>query len=207
MQSRKKSLLLLSASIIVSVLALDQLLKFWVKTNFSLYEKLEITPWFYLCFTENVGMAFGMDFIGTMFLCLFRLIAVCAFVYLLWRLIRQAVSPGVVVCLSLIIAGAAGNIIDNCFYGLIFTESVPNELPARLVDFGAGYGSFLSGKVVDMFYFPLFSFDFPEWLPFIGGKNFLFFNAIFNFADAAISCGAIALLLFYYRVFNKSTAA
>ncbi len=200
MDNRKKILFGLSASIIVMVLAIDQLLKIWIKTNFSLYEKLEITPWFYLCFTENVGMAFGMDFIGTMFLCLFRLVAVCGFAYLLWRWISRNAPMGVVICLSLIIAGAAGNIIDNCFYGLVFTESMPYDLPARLVNFGEGYGSFLSGRVVDMFYFPLFSFDFPTWLPFIGGNHFLFFNAIFNFADAAISCGAIALLIFYRKV-------
>ncbi len=203
MKNREKNLLALSAGIIFVVLVVDQLLKFWVKTSFSLFEKLEITSWFYLCFTENDGMAFGMDFIGTMFLCLFRVAAVAVFLYLLVRVIRRGFPTGLIVCLSLIIAGAAGNIIDNCFYGLIFTESNPYAFPAKLVDFGTGYGTFLSGKVVDMFYFPLFSFDFPEWMPLVGGKHFLFFNAIFNFADAAISCGAIALLIFYRKFFTS----
>ncbi len=201
-KNRHSSILILSASIIFLVLAVDQLLKFWVKTNFSLYEKLEITPWFYLYFTENTGMAFGMDFIGTMFLCLFRFVAICGFAYLLWRLIKRGAALGIVVCLSLIIAGAAGNIIDNCLYGLIFTESTPFTSPSHLVEFGTGYGSFLSGKVVDMFYFPLFSFHFPSWMPWVGGEPFVFFNAIFNFADAAISCGAIALLIFYRKIFT-----
>ncbi len=203
MKNREKKLLVLSVGIIFAVLVVDQALKFCVKTSFSLFEKLEVAPWFYLCFTENDGMAFGMDFIGTMFLCLFRVAAVAVFLYLLVRVIRRGFPTGLIVCLSLIIAGAAGNIIDNCFYGLIFTESTPYTFPAKLVDFGAGYGSFLSGKVVDMFYFPLFSFDFPGWMPLVGGKHFLFFNAIFNFADAAISCGAIALLIFYRKFFTS----
>lgn len=161
----------------------------------SLYERIEVTDWFQLCFTENEGMAFGMDFIGTMFLTVFRVIAVAVFAVILVRIIRRRYPVGLIVCLSFIVAGAAGNIIDNSIYGLIFTQSVPGSAPAELVPWGSGYGSFLSGHVVDMFYFPLFVW--PDWLPFLGGK--VFFNAIFNFADAAISCGAVALLLCYYR--------
>ena len=161
----------------------------------SLYERIPVTSWFQICFTENDGMAFGMDFVGTMFLTIFRVIAVVVFAFILRRIIRHRYPMGLVVCLSLIVAGAAGNIVDNCFYGLIFTESHPGALPARLVSWGSGYGQFLSGHVVDMFYFPLFVW--PDWVPLLGGE--VFFNAIFNFADAAISCGAVALLLFYYR--------
>lgn len=186
---------LLAAGIILFVLVADQLIKFWVKTNMSLYERIEVTDWFQLCFTENEGMAFGMDFIGTMFLTVFRVIAVAVFAVILVRIIRRRYPVGLIVCLSFIVAGAAGNIIDNSIYGLIFTQSVPGSTPAELVPWGSGYGSFLSGHVVDMFYFPLFVW--PDWLPFLGGK--VFFNAIFNFADAAISCGAVALLLCYYR--------
>jgi len=186
---------LLAAAIIVFVLVADQLIKFWVKTNMSLYERIEVTDWFQLCFTENEGMAFGMDFIGTMFLTVFRVIAVAVFAVILVRIIRRRYPVGLIVCLSFIVAGAAGNIIDNSIYGLIFTQSLPGGAPAELVAWGSGYGSFLSGHVVDMFYFPLFVW--PDWVPFLGGK--VFFNAIFNFADAAISCGAIALLLSYYR--------
>lgn len=186
---------LLAAGIILFVLVADQLIKFWVKTNMSLYERIEVTDWFQLCFTENEGMAFGMDFIGTMFLTVFRVIAVAVFAVILVRIIRRRYPVGLIVCLSFIVAGAAGNIIDNSIYGLIFTQSVPGSAPAELVPWGSGYGSFLSGHVVDMFYFPLFVW--PDWLPFWGGK--VFFNAIFNFADAAISCGAVALLLCYYR--------
>ena len=186
---------LLAAAIIVFVLVADQLIKFWVKTNMSLYERIEVTDWFQLCFTENEGMAFGMDFIGTMFLTVFRVIAVAVFAVILVRIIRRRYPVGLIVCLSFIVAGAAGNIIDNSIYGLIFTQSLPGAAPAELVSWGSGYGSFLTGQVVAMFYIPLIVC--PDWVPFLGGK--VFFNAIFNFADAAISCGAIALLLCYYR--------
>lgn len=168
-----------------------------------LHEKIEITNWFYICFIENRGMAFGMDFIGTMFLSLFRIVAVGVFCWLLVRIIKKSLPMGFIFCFSLIVSGAAGNIIDNCFYGLIFEES-PNygwfcDTPAQMVAWGEGYGSFLSGKVVDMFYFPLFIW--PDWMPLLGGQ--VFFNAIFNVADAAISCGAVALLLFYYKRLNS----
>lgn len=161
----------------------------------SLYEKIHVADWFQICFTENEGMAFGMDFIGTMFLTIFRVIAVAVFVVILTRLVRRSYPMGLIVCLSMIVAGAVGNIIDNCFYGLIFTESIPYAAPAVQVPLGQGYGTFLSGRVVDMFYFPLFTW--PDWVPFLGGR--VFFNAVFNFADASISCGAAALLLCYHR--------
>lgn len=195
----------LTGAIILSVLLCDQIIKYQVKTSLLLHERIEVTSWFHILFTENRGMAFGMDFIGTTFLTLFRFAAVILFSIILVRTLRNTKYPvGLVVCLSLVVAGAAGNIVDNCFYGLIFNESpeynsfFATGIPAGLVPFGEGYGGFLSGRVVDMFYFPLFVW--PEWIPFVGGEYF--FNAIFNFADAAISCGAIALFLFYRKYIN-----
>lgn len=191
----------LVAAIITAILVTDQAIKVWVKTHFLLHEQRHITDWFYLAFTENRGMAFGMSFIGTTALTVFRIAAVAYFSVLLARAVRRPqYSAGFLACGALIVAGAAGNIVDNCFYGLIFSAS-PEYIPflhdvlapAQWVALGEGYGAFFSGLVVDMFYFPLFTW--PEWVPLLGGE--VFFNAIFNFADAAISCGAIAALLFY----------
>ena len=189
----------LSVAIILFILVADQLIKIAVKTNMSLYEHIEVFSWFHIFFVENKGMAFGMDFVGTAILTVCRLVAVCGFSYCLVRCIQKKYPVGFIVCLSMIIAGAFGNIIDNCFYGLIFSESQPSNYffapHAELVPFGQGYGSFLSGRVVDMFYFPLWTW--PESWPVIGGQ--VFFGAVFNFADSAISVGAVAMLLFYYK--------
>lgn len=190
----------LSAAIILFVLVTDQIIKIAVKTNMALHEHIDVLSWFKIFFVENRGMAFGMQFVGTGILTVCRLIAVCAFVYGLAKCIRQKYPIGFIVCLALIIAGAAGNIIDNCFYGLIFTESMPvspfgDVAPATFTAFGTGYGSFLAGRVVDMFYFPLWTW--PESWPLIGGQ--VFFGAIFNFADSAISVGAVAMIFFYYK--------
>lgn len=193
MQKNKR--FILAAIIIFAVILIDQIIKFEVKTSFSLHESYPVTGWFQLLFTENRGMAFGMQFVGTMFLAVFRVIAILFFCCTLARLIRRKAPYGIIICMSMIISGAIGNLIDNMFYGLIFTESTAYGAPAQLVSLGHGYGSFLSGKVVDMFYFPLFTW--PDWVPFLG--NQIFFGAIFNFADASISCGAVALALFYYR--------
>lgn len=189
----------ISAALILLVLVADQVIKVAVKTSMTLYERIDVFDWFKIYFVENRGMAFGMDFVGTGILTVCRVVAVGVFSYALVRCIRRKYPMGFIVCLSLIIAGAFGNIIDNCFYGLIFTESQPANpffaAPAELTQFGQGYGSFLSGKVVDMFYFPLWTW--PESLPFIGGQTF--FGAVFNFADSAISVGAVAMILFYYK--------
>lgn len=185
----------ISTAIIATVLIVDQIIKIAVKTGMSLHESFDVASWFKIFFVENQGMAFGMTFTGTALLTVFRLVAVGAFIWCLVKCIRQRYPMGFIVCLALIIAGAFGNIIDNCFYGLIFTESVPYEAPATLTAFGEGYGSFLSGRVVDMFYFPLWVW--PESWPLVGGTTF--FGAVFNFADAAISVGAVAMILFYYR--------
>ena len=188
---------ILAVSTILSILVIDQIIKISVKTNMFLHESIDVTDWFKICFVENRGMAFGMDFIGTTFLSVFRIVAILFFCFLLVKLVRKKYPMGLIFCFSLVVAGAVGNIIDNCLYGLIFEQSVPPYFggePASFVPFGEGYGNFLSGKVVDMFYFPLF--EWPDSFPIVGGD--VFFSAIFNFADAAISCGAVALLLFYY---------
>ena len=192
---RLSSRSIIAILVILFVIIVDQLIKIEIKTTFSLYESVNVTEWFKLLFTENRGMAFGMQFIGTMILAIFRIFAIAFFVVVLTRYIKRKAPYGLIICLALVISGAAGNIIDNMFYGFIFSESQPYGMPAELVPFGQGYGSFLSGKVVDMFYFPLFTW--PEWMPLVGGD--IFFGAIFNFADAAISCGAVALALFYSK--------
>lgn len=195
---KKRSLI--AVAVVLGVIIIDQLIKFDIKTTFLLHEDYCVADdWFHILFTENRGMAFGMQFVGTMFLALFRIVAIGFFCFVLARLIKRKAPYGVIVCVAMIIAGASGNIIDNMFYGLIFTESTPFSL-AQLVPMGQGYGSFMSGKVVDMFYFPLFTW--PDWMPLVGGNTF--FGAIFNFADAAISCGAVALLLFYYKYISQS---
>ncbi len=190
---------LIAILIVVAIVAIDQFIKFEVKTGFTLHEDYVVaSDWFHLLFTENRGMAFGMQFVGTMFLALFRVVAIGFFCVVLRRLIKRGATLGLIVCVAMVIAGAIGNIIDNLFYGLIFSESTPYET-ASLVPWGQGYGSFLSGKVVDMFYFPLFNW--PDWMPVVGGDTF--FGAIFNFADASISCGAVALVIFYYRQLSR----
>lgn len=195
---KKRSLI--TVAVVLGVIIIDQLIKFDIKTTFLLHEDFCVAgDWFHILFTENRGMAFGMQFVGTMFLALFRIVAIGFFCLVLARLIKRKAPYGVIVCVAMIIAGASGNIIDNMFYGLIFTESTPFSL-AQLVPMGQGYGSFMSGKVVDMFYFPLFTW--PDWMPLVGGNTF--FGAIFNFADAAISCGAVVLLLFYYKYISQS---
>ncbi len=185
-------------AIVAAVIIIDQLIKFEIKTNFTLHEAREITSWMYLYFVENSGMAFGVNIAGTLILSIARLVFVGFLVYYISKLVRRNVSTGFVACIALIIAGAIGNIIDNAFYGMIFSESTEYDV-ANLVSFGSGYGSFMSGKVVDMFYFPLIDTYLPESLPIIGGTHFLFFAPIFNFADSAITCGSIIILLFYRK--------
>ena len=201
---RKRSLIALF--VILAVIMADQIVKFVVKTSMSLHERIDVTSWFQIFFTENQGMAFGMDFVGTMGLTLCRVVALVLFIFYLVRLIRKQASMATIVSLALVIAGAVGNVIDNCLYGLIFTESPEVYLlqdPASLVPIGQGYGEFLSGRVVDMFYFPLWRW--PDSMPLVGGD--VFFSAIFNVADAAITCGAVALFIIYYMQAWKESKA
>lgn len=193
----------LSILLIVLVLFVDQMIKIAVKTHMGLYEKFSVCgDWFYILFTENNGMAFGMELFGKFFLTSFRLAAVVAIGYYIYKVIQRGQKTGYVICLSLIWAGAMGNIIDSLAYGLLFTESLPYQV-SQIVPWGEGYAPFLYGKVVDMFYFPLIDTTWPQWLPVVGGEHFIFFSPIFNFADASISCGIISLLLFYRHSLNS----
>ena len=186
----------LSALIVFAVLIIDQIIKIWVKTSMYWHESIKITDWFYIYFTENNGMAFGMEIFNKFFLTGFRIIAAIAITWLLIQYVKKNYKTGFLVCMSLILAGAIGNIIDCVFYGEIFSEST-HSLIAQFVPIGEGYSDWFYGKVVDMFYFPLIETNWPEWMPFVGGEHFIFFSPIFNFADAAISCGIVAMILFY----------
>ena len=193
----------LSALIVIAVLVIDQIIKIWVKTNMFWHESIKITDWFYIYFTENNGMAFGMEVFNKFFLTSFRIIAAIAIAWLLVQYVKKNYKTGFLVCVSLILAGAVGNIIDCVLYGEIFSESTHSAL-ATFVPFGEGYSEWFYGKVVDMFYFPLIETNWPEWMPFVGGEHFIFFSPIFNFADAAISCGIIAIILFYGKYLNNN---
>jgi len=166
------------------------------------HESIHVTDWFYIYFTENNGMAFGMEIFGKLFLTLFRIVAVSLIGYYLVKIIKQHLKTGFIICVSLILAGALGNIIDSIFYGVIFSESTHHTL-ATFMPEGGGYSTWFYGKVVDMFYFPIIDTNWPEWVPFVGGDHFIFFSPIFNFADAAISCGMIALIIFYGKYINR----
>ncbi|MDR2843663.1 MAG: lipoprotein signal peptidase [Candidatus Symbiothrix sp.] len=189
--------------IIVLVLLLDQLLKIWIKTHMLIGEDIWFTSWFSLRFVENNGMAMGIEVIGKLFLSIFRIVASFAIIYYLYLLVKNNFKLGYIICVSMIFAGAFGNIIDSIFYGIIFSESTPYTL-ATLFPPEGGYGDWLRGRVVDMFYFPLFESHWPSWLPWIGGDEFVFFRYIFNLADAFISVGIAILLLFYRNTFSES---
>ena len=188
--------------LIVLVLFIDQCLKIWIKTNMMLGQEYQIFDWFIIHFTENKGMAFGMEFggkIGKYFLSIFRIVAIGFIAVYLKKLAAQNIKKGIIYSIALILAGAIGNMIDSAFYGLIFSESYGQTATV----FQGGYAGFLQGKVVDMFYFPLINSHFPDWLPLIGGNHFIFFRPVFNVADASISVGAIAILLFYRENFSN----
>lgn len=184
-------------AIVALVIVADQWLKIWVKTHFYLGEDMEITSWFHLRFIENNGFAFGLEWFNKYVLTFGRIVAVVFFCWCMNRLLRlSALRKGFIVAFALIVAGAAGNIFDCVFYGEIFNNPWPPEV-AQLFPSGGGYASWFEGKVVDMLYFPLFSFTWPSWVPGLGGKEFEFFQYIFNIADAAISVGVLLLLIFY----------
>jgi signal peptidase II len=200
MSIKTKSLL-----IILLILLADQVLKIYIKTHFMLGEEIVVFKnWFIIHFIENNGMAFGFEFgkeIGKYFLTIFRIAAIGALGWYLLKLIKKEIPFGLVVCFSLIIAGAAGNLIDSAFYGLIFNES--HGTVATLFPEAGGYNSFLLGKVVDMFYFPLVEGHFPTWFPFWAGQEFIFFRPVFNIADASISIGIVAIFIFYRQHFDE----
>lgn len=190
--------------IVIAILLVDQIIKVWVKTHMHLHECIAITDWFKICFIENKGMAFGMEIGSKLVLSVFRIFAVCVIGYYIYLQVKQKVRTGYIICLSMVLAGALGNIIDCMFYGLIFNASSPFYV-SYFVPFGDGYAPFLMGKVVDMFYFPLIVTTWPDWIPFVGGDDFVFFSPIFNFADASISVAVVLLLIFYRRELSTIT--
>jgi signal peptidase II len=195
--------------IIFLVLLVDQISKIWVKTNMFLGQEFSVIGnWFYIHFTENPGMAFGLEFageFGKLFLSLFRIIAISVIGWYLSRLIKEKAPTGIIVSISLILAGAIGNMIDSAFYGLIFNESIGQV--AQLFPAEGGYAGFLHGRVVDMLYFPLVDGYFPEWLPIWGGEHFMFFRPVFNIADSAITIGVLMLLIFQKSFFETEKKA
>ncbi len=194
---------------ILLILITDQVIKVWVKTNIHYGDGFNILglDWARIHFVENEGMAFGLSFggvAGKYALSIFRIIMVGVLLYILRTLLRNNESRGLIVAFSMIIAGALGNIIDSMIYGLIFSESTFHGGLATLFPPEGGYGSFLTGKVVDMLYFPLIDTFLPEWVPIWGGKHFEFFRPVFNIADSAISVGVAAILLFHRRFFSAT---
>jgi signal peptidase II len=192
-----------AVTVILLILLADQAIKIWIKTHLMIGENIRITDWFFLRFVENNGMAMGIEVIGKLFLSIFRIIASFGIIYYLYLLIKRNFKLGYIICVAMIFAGAVGNIIDSVCYGIIFSGSTEYSV-ATLFPPEGGYGTWLHGKVVDMFYFPLFEFKWPSLLPWIGGKDFTFFQYIFNLADTSISVGIAILLLFYRNTFSKS---
>jgi signal peptidase II len=199
MSSGKKSILL-----ILLILFIDQALKIWIKTHMTIGEEIRLFGnWGMIHFIENNGMAFGMEMggrPGKLILSIFRIIAIFGIGWFLASLIRRKANIGLILSVSAILAGAIGNMIDSAFYGMIFSESW--NQPATLFPAGGGYSSFLHGRVVDMFYFPIINTHWPLWLPVKAGEPLIFFRPVFNIADSAITCGVISILLFQKKMFK-----
>ena len=190
---------------VLAVLIIDQCIKLYIKSHYPIGEVCRlIGDWSRITFTENPGMAWGLEFggdYGKLALSLFRVIAVFAGAFYIRKIVNDGEHKGFIICVSLILAGALGNILDSAFYGLIFGESTEYQV-AEFLPASGGYTGFLQGHVVDMFYFPIYEGNFPSWLPFWGGEHFEFFNAIFNFADMAISFGVGIILVFQNKFFK-----
>jgi signal peptidase II len=204
----KNKLLFKSLLVISFVILVDQISKFWIKTTMFYGEEHRVFGnWFVIHFTENPGMAFGMEFggsYGKLILSLFRIVAVFIIGWYIIKLTKKKdTSRWLIICISLIFAGALGNIIDSVFYGLIFNESCSTCQIATFMPAEGGYAGLLHGKVVDMLHFPLFEGHFPKWFPFWGGEKYLFFSPVFNIADSAITIGVILMILFQKKVFGK----
>ena len=200
MSAKYKSILL-----ILIILILDQILKIWVKTHMEIGDEIHFFGKYgMLHFIENNGMAFGMEMGGNkgkVILSLFRIIAICGIGWFLVSLLKKKANIGLILAVSAILAGAIGNLIDSAFYGMIFSESFSQ--PAILFPPGGGYSSFLHGRVVDMFYFPVINTHWPVWSPIRPGESFIFFRPVFNVSDSAITCGVFAILIFQKRMFKE----
>lgn len=195
-----------SGLIVIAILIIDQASKLWIKTNMMLGQEFNVLGnWFKIHFVENPGMAFGFEFggeYGKVFLTLFRIVAVIFIGRYLIKISKNKQIPiGFIICITLIFAGAIGNIIDCIFYGVIFDHSYGQV--AQIFPENGTYGTWLHGKVVDMLYFPLVDSQYPSWLPFVGGERFQFFRPVFNIADSSISIGICSLLIFYWKTMNK----
>jgi signal peptidase II len=199
MSAKNKSILL-----ILTILILDQILKIWVKTHMEIGDEIHLFGKYgMLHFIENNGMAFGMEMggdKGKVILSLFRIIAISGIGWFLVSLLKKKANTGLILAVSAILAGAIGNLIDSAFYGMIFSESFSQ--PAILFPPGGGYSSFLHGRVVDMFYFPVINTHWPAWSPIRPGESFIFFRPVFNVSDSAITCGVFAILIFQKRMFK-----
>jgi signal peptidase II len=202
MSSGKKSILF-----IILILAIDQTLKIWVKTHMLIGDEIHLFGKSgMLHFIENNGMAFGMEMggkPGKFILSMFRIVAIFGIGWFLASLVRKKSNMGLILAVSAIMAGAIGNMIDSAFYGIIFTESYNQQ--AVIFPPGGGYSSFLHGKVVDMFYFPIINTSWPDWFPGKAGESFVFFRPVFNIADSSITCGVISIIIFQKRMFQDLT--
>ena len=187
---------------VAAIILIDQAIKIWVKTHMALHESIHVTNWFYIAFIENNGMAYGMQLGSKLLLSLFRVGAIGLLSYYLWLQVKRNARTSYVLCLSLILAGAIGNLIDCMFYGLVFDASTSYNV-AGFLPFGEGYAPFLMGKVVDMFYFPLIVTTYPDWFPFYAGEEFIFFSPVFNFADSSITVGVALLILFFRKEISE----
>ena len=182
--------------LLISIILIDQVSKIIVKTNMSLHECIDIFSWFKIVFIENNGMAYGMEIGSKLLLSALRVLLIAVLAHYLVIQVKENAKWGYITCLVMILAGAIGNMIDGMFYGLMFSASTTYTV-AELVEFGHGYSSFMTGKVVDMLHFPLIGTQLPEWLPIWGGDDYVFFSPVFNFADSCISVGVVALLIWF----------
>lgn len=212
---KKKTIIALA--VIFGILILDQIIKIWVKTNMVMGEEINIIgDKIKLHFTENPGMGFGMELGGLggkIALSIFRIVAIVGLSYYLYRIIKSGENLLYVICISMVIAGATGNLIDSAFYGLIFNKGMVYDPAIKewvaysgLAQFSKdGYSGFLIGVVVDMFYCPVISSHYPKWFPFVGGDPFLFFRPVFNVADSVITISVFIMIIFYKKIFRKNT--
>ena len=182
--------------LLISIILIDQVSKIIVKTNMSLHECIDIFSWFKIVFIENNGMAYGMEIGSKLLLSALRVLLIAILAHYLVIQVKENAKWGYITCLVMILAGAIGNMIDGMFYGLMFSASTTYTV-AELVEFGHGYSSFMTGKVVDMLHFPLIDTQLPEWLPIWGGDDYVFFSPVFSFADSCISVGVVALLIWF----------